>query len=394
MRLLLEKASLVICLQFTSSDIDLDRDLDAGMDTMYTRSRVYLHLGYVNFSKWTASVLPLYEHATDMCNFESALPAGHKLLQTWGLSGEPGSDDIEECVKEFQTMMQFCLEEVDPCLSCYGQLYAIEESYQTRLAEHEFPSGYVQISAVDDTETDEGCIDDDDDEHPQIGGTLLWRGSERERDARKKRKRGGASQPPKKRAASSAAPSASSCPMPIEDETNDANSGHGFDEFARMEFDEEEEEEEVNLDDDLSDVGEAMEHEPTADNDGAEQSQQDVWDDILNELDAIKREEEAERAEHDSNSGSSSDSDSDSSSSSSTASATGEKHLRRAPPATIHRDLLRSLLPEGEATTECAISRDPASYGYRVLYPHGTWDWKPEQTVTIIHSKLAASQTL
>ena len=95
------------------------------------------------------------------------------LLQTWGLTQEPGSDDLESCSEEFQDSVEYIKNNIDVHLPYRLRLYVIESSFERLLHKNDFKSGYVEVSWISN------FFDDHD------GEQLFWEGAAKELASKK-----------------------------------------------------------------------------------------------------------------------------------------------------------------------------------------------------------------
>ena len=368
-RKLLEKAFVVLGLE-AKEPADDSIALNIGKRI---RTRIYLHIGFVNFLTWQFTVLPLYEG--DLYGFEKL---EDRTLRTWGLAMEPSSDDLDVCTDEFQTFIDFIKDNIDVRLSYSAQLYELESSIHEPLHPVDFKSGYVTITKI------RGLDHDEED------GVVFWKGSavelrsnKRKTVTRTRTRHEGTSRKTQKTADTTRKDDAETM-LALEDYVDSDIDGDVVDDGDS-----------VNLEDHFADIdmqdGNGSESDSNGDSNPAggddreggavSDNSDDVWNDVLDEMEQLRTAKQGNGS--DSNAGSM-DGDSDSSSSDSSSSSSSESSHRggqqktegdherrtRAQPATSLLQQLRSLLPEAGISGEMSISRDPNSYGYRVLYPY------------------------
>ena len=335
------------------------------------RTRIYLHIGFVNFLTWQFTVLPLYEG--DLYGSEAV---EDRLLRTWGLAQKPSSDDLDVCTDEFQTCIDFIKDNIDVRLPYSAHLYEIESSCHEPLHPVDFKSGYVTITKIRDLD------------HDGEDGVVFWKGSSVELRSNKKRKTttrdGRTSRKTQKADADTTRKS----------RKDDADTMLALEDGVDSDNDTDDDGDNVNLEDHFADMdmqdGNGSASDSNGDSNPADgddheggtvsDDSDDLWNGVLDEMEQLRTAKPDNG--NDSNAGSMDD-DSSSSSSDSSSSRSSESshrggqqqreghHGPRAPPATSLPQQLRSLLPQAGVSGEMSISRDPNSYGYRVLYPHG-----------------------
>ena len=133
-RLRLERADIVLMLRLRRLDDWLLDDAD------FFSQVFYLHIGFVNYSTWQMSVLPLYEVKALQGNVAEREKPEHITLATSQLC------DDREGLDEFQFSTRFFHSKVDFDNICSVTMYSIDDDSAVPLSEEESKSGYVRVT--------------------------------------------------------------------------------------------------------------------------------------------------------------------------------------------------------------------------------------------------------